>query len=327
MPRGNKQKLLYIAKLFFERSDEANGLTIEDIIAYLEEQGIGAERKSLYDDIAELNSFGIKIKKKKENRECYYYLTERYFEPAEVKLLVDSIQSSKFISESQSRKLIQKLQMFVGACERKKLSRQVYVQDRVKTMNESVYKSVDAIHAAISDGVQVSFLYLQWNDKKELVPRRDGKIYTVSPWALTCDEQNYYLIAYDSEHGEIRHYRVDKMKNVRITDKKREGKEIYRENNVADYVKGTFGMMGGRDSAVQVRIPAEKVGIFLDRFGKEVRIFKSGNGVCEISFHVRLSPHFFGWMAGLGSDVVITGPKEALAGAKKFARDLANNYR
>ena len=327
MPRGKKTKLLHIIKLFFEKSDENNMLTIDDIIDYLAENEIGAERKSLYDDIKELNDFGIKIKKKKIGTECYYYLSERFLETAEIKLLVDSIQSSKFISENKSRTLIQKLESFAGVGERKKLSRQVYVQGRVKTMNESVYKSIDTIHSAIADGNQLSFQYLQWNIKKELEPKYNGKTYVVSPWALSCDEQNYYLIAYDPGHGEIRHYRVDKMKNVKETNDKREGKELYERNNVAEYVKGNIGMMGGEDTAVTAKISSGLIGVFIDRFGKDIRVFRTGEDTCEVTFHVRLSPMFYGWMAGLGKNAVIAGPKAAVEGAKQFAKENFDKYK
>ena len=327
MPRGKKTKLLYIIRLFSERSDENNMLTIDDIIEYLDENGIGAERKSLYDDLKELNDFGIKIKKKKVGKECYYYLAERFLETAEIKLLVDSIQSSKFISENKSRTLIQKLESFAGVSERKKLSRQVYVQGRVKTMNESVYQSIDTIHSAIADGNQLSFQYLQWNMNKELEPKYDGKTYVVSPWALSCDEQNYYLIAYDPGHGEIRHYRVDKMKNVKETSDKREGKTQYKETNVAEYVKGNIGMMGGEDTPVTVSIPSYMIGVFIDRFGKEIRVFKTGEDTCEVTFHVRLSSMFYGWVAGLGKETVIISPAAAVEGAKRFAKENFDKYK
>ena len=150
----------------------------------------------------------------------------REFELAEVKLLIDAIQSSKFITQTKSRELITKIKSFVSEHQAKQLQRQVYINDRVKTMNESVYYNVDDIHTAINQNKKIRFKYFKWDIDKKLVPRHNGDWFIVSPWALTWDDENYYMVAFDDWDSKIKHYRVDKMMHIFIEEEKRSGKDI-----------------------------------------------------------------------------------------------------
>ena len=151
------------------------------------------------------------------------------------------------------------------------LQRQVFVAGRVKTENESIYYNVDRIHHAIQAGVLISFTYLEWNVKKELQLRRGGQKYRISPWALTWQDENYYLIAYDDEEEKIKHFRVDKMNKItELSGEKRKGMEAFRQFDIAAYTKQTFGMFGGTTQSVTLRLPASMIGIILDRFGREI---------------------------------------------------------
>ena len=171
---------------------------------------------------------------------------ERDFEIAELKLLVDAVQSSKFITESKSNKLIKKIEGLASNNEAKSLHRQVYVANRIKTTNESVYYNVDDIQKAISENHKVSFQYFQWNPNKEKELRHNGMRYEISPWALTWDDENYYMVGYDSKEAKIKHYRVDKMLKIEImADSKREGKALFKDMDMAVYSKKIFGMFGG----------------------------------------------------------------------------------
>ena len=223
---NQKMKLLYILKILTEKTDESHCLPAQEIIALLASYGITAERKSIYDDIECLNHFGYDIVNVKSRKGGGYYLASREFELPELKLLVDAVQASRFITQKKSRELISKIEKLAGPYEGKQLQRQVFVAGRVKTENESIYYNVDRIHKAIQDNAPVMFLYLAWNVKKELVPRHEGKKYRISPWALTWQDENYYLIAYDDEVGRIKHFRVDKMSNItQLSNEIRKGVE------------------------------------------------------------------------------------------------------
>lgn len=214
---GQKLKLLYLIKMLRENTDENHPMSTPDIIKYLENQGIHAERKSIYNDMECLADFGYDVVQVQSRLGGGYYLGSREFELPELKLLVDAVQSSRFITTKKSRELIRKLEQIAGKNDAGKLQRQVYVAGRVKTENESIYYSIDAIHRAIQENKQISFVYLDWNLKKQLVPRPNGNK-CVSPWALIWREENYYLAAYDSEDRVIKHYRVDKMGQAEVTD-------------------------------------------------------------------------------------------------------------
>ena len=208
---NQKLKMLYLVQLFSRETDDTHKLTMPEIIAKLAADGVNADRKTLYQDFEELRRFGFDIISEKDGRNYYYYLGSRDFELPELKLLVDSVQSAKFITDKKSDQLIKKLESLVSKYEGSQLHRQVIISGRVKTMNESIYYNVDKIHAAIGEDRQIRFKYFDWNLKKEMEPRYGGRWYQLSPWALMWDDEKYYLVAYDSKHETIIHYRVDKM--------------------------------------------------------------------------------------------------------------------
>ena len=206
MPKGAKQKfkLIYIIKYLMENTDENHKATMQDIIKYLESYDITAERKSIYADMETIRDIGIDVVGEKIGRNFYYYIASRDFEIAELKLLVDAIQSSKFMTEKKSQDLIKKLEGLVSVHGAKQLQRQVYVSGRTKTLNESVFYNIDALHNAIGSNRKIKFQYFRWNLKKEMELRRNGEFYEVSPWALLWEDENYYLIAHDKEEDKIK---------------------------------------------------------------------------------------------------------------------------
>ncbi|WP_330391841.1 WYL domain-containing protein [Butyrivibrio proteoclasticus] len=291
-------------------TDDQHFLTMPQIKERLEECGITADRKSLYDDMEALRTLGIDVILEQVGRNYYYHVGSKHFEIAELKLLVDAIQSSKFITEKKSNELIKKLTGLVSEYEAMQLKRQVEVQGRIKTMNESIYYIVDEIHTAISTNRRIQFEYLKWNLNKELVPRKEG-LYEVSPWALTWDDENYYLIAFDAEADKIKHYRVDKMRNIRIMDDRRLGKEHFKAFDMASYSKMNFGMFGGTETKVKLKFKNDFVGVLIDRFGKDMSIRKSDEeGWSETSVDVAVSDQFFGWLFALSDGVIITSPED-----------------
>ena len=305
---GQKLKLLYIVKMLEEKSDENHPLSTPEIIAGLEAVGIHSERKTIYDDIAKLCDFGYDIIQIHSRLGGGYYLADREFELPELKLLVDAVQSSRFITTKKSRELIKKLESKASKYDAGKLRRQVYVAGRIKTENESIYYNIDNIHRAIQENRQIDFLYLDWNLQKEMVPRANAQK-TVSPWALIRREDNYYLAAYDSEDKIIKHYRVDKMGQVTVLAKDREGLEQFSKLDLAAYTNQTFGMFGGEEEIVTLEFPNRLVGVVLDRFGREVDLRPMPDGCFRIRAKVAVSGQFFGWLAGIGKEAKIVLPE------------------
>ena len=311
MPKGTNQKvkLIYIIKYLLENTDENHKVTMPDILKYLEGYDITAERKGIYNDIETIRELGIDVVGEKIGRNFFYYIASRDFEIAELKLLVDAIQSSKFITEKKSQELIKKLEGLVSIHEAKQLQRQVYVAGRTKTVNEGIYYNIDALHNAISTNRKIQFQYFQWNVKKEMELRRNGEFYEVSPWALLWEDENYYLVGFDSAYNEIRHYRVDKMLKISGTEEAREGKEYFEKFNLAEYSKKNFGMFSGEEEMVKLQVHKDLIGVIIDRFGKDVMIVPAGETDFRINVKVAVSPQFFGWIFGLGDKIKILGPE------------------
>ena len=321
-----KQKLLYLANLFPEETDAQHALGMAEIIEKLADCGVNADRKTLYLDFGELQDFGMDIEAVKAGRNTLYRLSSRRFELPELKLLVDSVQSAKFITDKKSKELIAKLESLVSRYEATQLQRQVIISDRIKTMNTSVYYNVDAIHEAINAGCQIRFKYFQWNLKKEMELRRNGAWYQISPWALVWDSEYYYLVAYEAESDKIKHYRVDKMKRISVVEDRRQGLARFRQFNTARYSKSLFGMNGGEETVVTLEATNEKVGILIDRFGKDITILPIDEGHFRCHVTVAVSLLFLGWIMGLGGDVKIVAPQAVVDRMTSEVQRLAAQY-
>lgn len=325
---NQKLKLLYLIKILSEQTDENHCMSTQRLIDELARYDIKAERKSIYDDINCLIHFGYDIINVKSRTEGGYYLAGREFELPELKLLVDAVQASRFITQKKSKELIAKLEKLVGPYDAKKLQRQVFVAGRIKTENESIYYNVDKIHNAIQDNTQISFVYLTWNRKKELEPRKDGLLYRISPLALTMKDENYYLIAYDDEENKIKHFRVDKMSRItQLEGKTRLGLAEFGKLDVAEYTNKTFGMFGGEASAVTLQLPDEMAGIILDRFGKEITIRKLSDGIISARIKVAVSHQFYGWLTGLGRAVTILSPDNVKKEYQAYLEAILEQYK
>ena len=328
MPKGSKQKLklYYLSRIMLEKTDDDHSLTMPEIQKCLEAYGVTADRKSIYDDMDALQVLGIDVNGSKEGRSYVYKVNKKQFDIAELKLLVDAIQSSKFITEKKSNELIKKITGFASDFEAEQLKRQVVVQGRIKTMNESIYYIVDDIHYAISHNRKIRFEYYKWNLRKEMEKRKD-KVYEVSPWALMWDDENYYLVAYDPEENIIKHYRVDKMRNIDVSRDRREGRDLFNKLDIASYTRKNFNMVGGEETDVKLEFDNNLVGVMIDRFGKDIPIRpskKEGWSVTTIS--VALSDQFFGWVFSFGKSVKIAGPEEVIDIFKKEIASLSDLY-
>lgn len=318
---NQKQKLYYLLKFLREKTDENHAVTMPEIIAELKSHEISAERKSIYADLRDLEELGFDVIGEKTGSSYQYRLASREFELPELKLLVDLIQSSKFVTAKKSNELIKKLESLCSDYDAKTLQRQVFVQDRVKSDNESIYYSVDAIQTAMAMNKMIQFQYFQWNTKKEKELKHDGEYYQISPWMLAFNDGNYYLIGFDEKTQKIKHYRVDKMLHIAMLDRGREGKIIFEKQNAATYSNKSFGMFGGEEERVRILFPNYLAGVFIDRFGKDIMIVPQEDGYSTVSVSVAVSQQFFGWIFGLGKEVKILSPDHVVQNMRQVLSD------
>ena len=304
---NQKCKILVIRDLLLE-TDELHPLTTLDFIAKLKERGIEAERKSVADDLLTLSEYGMDIESVAVGKRKGYYLASRMFESAELKMLVDSVQAAKFLSPKKTRGLIKKLAGLSSRGEAALLKRQLYISDRGKTDNESVFYNIDAIHGAIGEDREITFVYWQYDLNKKRVPRKSGARYRVSPFALVWDDEFYYLIAYDAEDARIKHYRVDKMTRITIDDAARQGKDAFAALDMSVYTSRNFSMFAGEEADVVLDCDANLIGVIVDRFGADVSVHPNGDGFTAF-VRVAVSEQFFGWVAALGGAVRIVSPQ------------------
>ena len=322
---NQKIKLLFLMDLFMQKTDFEHTISMKEILNELEKNGIAGARKSVYSDIETLKEYGMEIEYRKEHPEGYY-LADRTFELAELKLLVDAVQSSKFITEKKSRSLIKKLGELTSEHEARYLKRQVYVADRIKTMNESIYYNVDKIHNAISENVQITFEYTKWGMQEGIQLINRGKLYRISPWMLSWTDENYYLIGYDSEQQMMKHFRVDKMIRIEMTEEKREGKEQFEKTDPAVYSKNMFGMFSGESEMLSIKIPEYLLGVFVDRFGKDISVRKEEDSNYIVHIPVIISEQFFGWLTGLGKGVIIMSPQKTKREYQTYLEEILRKY-
>lgn len=323
---NQKLKIIYLMLFFMEKTDASHFATMEDILQYLNLNDIRAERKSIASDIEELKRFGLDIEGFREKRKYYYHLVNRRFELPELKLLVDAVQSSKFITARKSNELIKKLESLTSIHEAKELQRQVFVTNRIKTMNESIYYNVDEIHRAINSNRQIAFQYFEWTVNKEVRPKKNGEEYSVSPWALMWANENYYLVAFDSMESKIKHFRVDKMLRINQIPDYRVGKEKFRESDWAVYARKTFQMYGGAEERVRLECSNCLAGVIIDRFGKEAIIIPKDSEHFVASIDVIVSPQFLSWVVGLGAGAKILSPDSVVDLMRQEAERLIAQY-
>lgn len=326
MPRGNgsKIKLFRILEYLFRATDKEHGVTVQEVIEKLAEQGIDAERKSVYDDFLTLGDLGFPVERM-HTRPERYYLEERIFTLAELKLLVDAIQSTRFITGEKSRELIGKLELFAGEHHAGDLSRQVYVDGRVKSMNGTVMENVDGIHNAIRRKKRLSFSYFSYSKEKQKVYRAGGKPYDVSPAALLWDDEKYYLVAYDEKAGAVKNFRVDKMDNLSISKQNIAEHDELAHFNPAAYSNKIFGMYGGEETLVVLECAERLAGVILDRFGWEPAFLPQGDRF-RVGLRVMLSPNFYAWVMSFGADMQIVSPPAVRAEFARRVADIATLY-
>ncbi len=323
MAKNQKLKLLLLRDYLLRYSDENHPVTVPDLIEELEKHGIKAERKSIYDDLEALRLYGMDILHSRGN----YWIASRDFEAPELKLLVDSIQSSKFITQRKTMALIKKLENLASVYDAQLLERQVYVRSRVKSMNESVYYNVDSISDAINQDNMIRFKYFEFTVSKQRRLRRDGGWYLVSPFALMWDDENYYMLAWDAASASLRHYRVDKMLSISPVDRRREGKDAFAGVDMSGYSKKIFGMFAGQTRTLTLRFRNHLAGAVIDRFGSDVILVPENADSFSVTVELAVSPQFFAWLFGFGAEAEIISPPDVRAEAVRQAESILNLYK
>lgn len=323
---NQRLKLLYLMKILYEETDDDHGLNLKQITAKLNAYDINADRKTLYSDFENLRNFGVDIIADQVGRDTCYHIGSRKFELPELKLLVDSVQSAKFLSPRKSSDLIKKLESLGSRYDAKHLQRQVWIYGRIKTMNESIYYSVDTLHEAISANRQVRFHYYQWNTKMEMELRKNGAWYTVSPWGLMLDNEYYYLVAFDAEDQKIKHYRVDKMIHLQTLKDERIGSREFEAFDLPIYSKGLFGMFSGEPTTVSLEGRNDLIGVVIDRFGKDIIILKKDEDHFTARVNVAVSQQFLGWVFGIGEGLKITAPESVIGQMREEVKRLQRVY-
>ena len=325
-PRLNqKLKIMYLMKILLEETDEDHDLTLNEIVEKLKAYNVTAERKSLYSDIENLRTFGLDIIGMQYGKTYHYKVASRQFQLVELKLLVDAVQSSRFITEKKSDELIAKLESYASKYEAKKLARQVNVNGRVKTMNERIYYSVDKIHEALNEESQIKFQYFTWTVDKKMELKHGGAYYSVSPWALCWDDEKYYLVGYDNREYKIKHFRVDKMADVSVVYEEREGKEEFSKMQMSEYTNRLFGMFDGNLETVTLLCENHAANVIIDRFGTDIPLMKTDAGHFTVRVRVSVSKLFLSWIMAIPG-VKIVAPERTGDMMKSEIKRLQEMY-
>ncbi len=302
---NQRLKILYLYKILLERTDEEHYITMPEIISQLSLYGITAARKTLYEDIEALKVFGLDIVSGRGTN-AGYQVVSRDFELPELKLLADAVSSSRFLTEKKSSELLKKLEKLTSIYEAKQIQRQVFIADRVKSGNERIYMNVDAVHRAIAEQKKISFKYFDYDINKKKRYRQG--IRTCSPYALTWDDERYYLVAYYEKYDSISNFRVDRMENVEILP---ESAQKYPSGfNLSSYLNSTFSMFSGESEEVKLCFEQSLINAVIDRFGKNVSIFPDDDEHFTVRVQIKTEhpEPFFGWLFQFGTKVKIIAP-------------------
>ena len=325
MPKSDNQKLkiFYILDYLERNSNPDHPVRASELISMLERQhNILCERKTVYSDIAALQDYGVDIVSL-PGKNGGYYIASRNFELPELKLLIDAVQSSRFLTEKKSRELIEKLCNQCNEHDARLMRRDVVVSGRVKSMNETIYYNVDAIQDAIAQNRQIAFRYFDWGmDGKRKYREKD---YIASPYGLCQDNENCYLLALSPRHG-ITSYRVDRMSDIRTLDDSREPCPELTGKALTEHANRLFQMYSGETSEVKLRFHRSLVNVVIDRFGRDTMLIPDGEEHFVFTVKVAVSPMFLSWVIGFGAKAKILYPQRVIDQCRQMCRDALEQY-
>ena len=325
MPKSDNQKLkiFYILDYLEAYSNEKNPVRASDLITMLDRQwGIRCDRKTVYSDIAALQQYGVDIVSI-PGKNGGYYIASRNFELPELKLLIDAVHSSRYLTEKKSRELIEKLCSQCNEQDAKLMRRTVLVSGRVKSMNETIYYNVDAIQEAIAQNKQISFRYFDWDFGGKRKYR--DKEYLASPYGLCQDHENCYLLAFSSRYG-ITSYRVDRMTDIQLTEENRIPCPELTGKALHDHANRLFQMYSGDALDVKMRFHRSLLNVVIDRFGKDTMLIPDGEDYFNFTVKVAISPMFLSWVIGFGAKAKILYPKSVADACKALCMEAMNQY-
>jgi len=325
MPKSDNQKLkiFYILDYLQAHSNEKNPVRASDLITMLDRQwGIRCDRKTVYSDIAALQQYGVDIVSL-PGKNGGYYIASRNFELPELKLLIDAVQSSRYLTEKKSRELIEKLCSQCNEQDAKLMRRTVLVSGRVKSMNETIYYNVDAIQEAIAQNKQISFRYFDWDFGGKRKYR--DKEYLASPYGLCQDNENCYLLAFSGRYG-ITSYRVDRMTDIQLTDENRIPCPELTGKALHDHANRLFQMYSGDALDVKMRFHRSLLNVVIDRFGKDTMLIPDGEDYFNFTVKVAISPMFLSWVIGFGAKAKILYPQSVADACKALCMEAMSQY-
>ena len=304
-------RTLILFKYFWETTDEAHPISLTDISAHLKEHGITADPRTLRSDIEQLVEFGVDIVKERRVQNLYHVAT-RHFEAPEVKLLIDAVQSARFITPGKSKELVKRLTTFVAPGDAALLERHLYIDSRVKAVNEGVYISVDRIQTAIAEQRKIAFRYFDYSPSKERVHRNGGKVYSVSPYALLWNNDSYYLVGFHEHRQQIAKFRVDRIDGLELTQRSSVKKP--RGFNVTEYFSQEFSMLNGKTCRITLLCENPLMNSIIDRFGEDAPTQIVDKNHFTVEATVDLSSNFYGWVFASGGKMRIVESQEAVDG-------------
>lgn len=320
------KKIPLIIKMLREETDDEHGLSMSQIIERLAEQGVEAERKSIYRDFEVLRDCGYDVIKR-PGRPTEYALGEREFQYPELLLLVDAVQGSRFLTKRKSQQLLQRVKGLTSVHQAEALERHVHVERRIRTQNESVYYNVDAIQEAIAARKKVAFRYFRHDVNQRKVYGKDGGTYHETPVHLVYSDGYYYLISFNDTHDDFVRYRIDRMSHIQVLDEPATRNDRIANFDVEEFALQAFGMFGGDKVRVTVEFEESAIDQILDRFGREgAIIIPQPDGTGHATFTVRKSNVFFGWLAGFGTRARIIAPTALAEEFREFLLDIAETY-
>lgn len=317
---------IYLMKLLHEQTDKNHYITTHEIIDYLSKWGVDVDRRTVYSALTLLEYLDFGLEKVLGRGTCKYHQPVKRFSENELKFLIDAVAASKFLTETKSKELIDKIKKLGSVYSSEQLNRNVLLGKRIKSMNDKVLKNLDVIYTAINTDSKIKFQYMRWNTSKKLETINNGEMRLVSPYAVTLNDDNYYLVAFDDTSKELRHYRVDKMKAIKYSEELREGKEVFEDFNIAEYTQKTFGMYGGKQERIKLRFNKKLANVIFDRFGTDVFVVPDKNDFYTVNVDINVSPQFYGWLFGLGKDISIVAPEHIKNEFADTCKSVLENY-
>lgn len=313
-----KSRILYVLKYLWENTDEEHFVTTNDIVNYLGDIGISCDRKTIPGDIAKLCEIGIEIEEE-HSRENRYSLNSHIFTLPEIKLLIDAVDSSKFITPKKSVELAKKLAVMTSNKQSDSLIRNIYISERVKPHNEQIYYLVDNINNAINARKKISFKYFHYDENRKEAPNNGGKRYRFSPYHLVWNDNHYYAIGFSDKRNKIATFRVDHMKEISILDA--DAVPEPEDYNLPDFARQVFDMYDGKTERVTLMCKNELMNYIVDRFGDDVETMPTNCGHFKATAEVSVSPTFMAWVFQFGGEIKIVSPKSVISRYDEMLRN------